>query len=382
MLCSRGSSWETLSRTIPVGGTSRDKKLNILRRYKCYVGQTSSLRRRFHQEYRGVQGSHLKAFFDEALRNGCQIWIRCRPTVSDTSLPKVPSQILGQAGGGARSWRSVYKIPVTYNLSGWRGGGGGKIFGSNRSHRGFPGCGLPSKPSQFTWCRLSCSLRNPHSRLPPIYSGPNCQASKAMKANIVWQLRCHSIVGEFTFPPQNSQRTRALYSLTSSAATVISESTTLDFCDAAWQNSPEAARKKEARLLKQYDYPWNSQQAGCRPRHVDIVVQHSCCSKSTHLVARSHQPSPKKLPPGSTATAGGAHVEVAVHDGAAGEGGDAGAVGRVRGGKVHGGVVGQGKEGGVVGKIGGAEKAGRIKRKDGKVVPTWQSFGSASEAPV
>jgi hypothetical protein len=51
-------------------------------RYKVYVGHTSSLRRRFHQEYRGVQGSHLKPFFDEALRNGCEICIRCRPTVS------------------------------------------------------------------------------------------------------------------------------------------------------------------------------------------------------------------------------------------------------------------------------------------------------------
>jgi hypothetical protein len=124
------------------------------------------------------------------------------------------------------------------------------------------------------------------------------------------------------------------------------------------QGSLEAARKKEAKLLKTYDYPWNTQQAGCRPRHVDIVVQHSCCSKSTHLVARNHHPSPKKAPPGSTAAAPeAAQVFVAAHAG-------------------DGRVAGKGKE--RVG-VGNVKKA---RRKDGKLVPTWQSFGSASELPA
>lgn len=102
-----------------------------LKRYKIYVGQSCSLRRRFHQEYRGSSGSHLRPFFDEALLNDCQIWRRCRYT-----------------------------------------------------------------------------------------------------ANV------------------------------------------------------EEARTLEAWLLKQYDYAWNIRQAGCKARHVDIVTQQCCCSKSTHLLAK------------------------------------------------------------------------------------------------
>lgn len=55
------------------------------RRYKVYVGQTCSLRRRFHQDYRGPKGSHLKPFFDEALANGCEIWRRCKYTARTLS---------------------------------------------------------------------------------------------------------------------------------------------------------------------------------------------------------------------------------------------------------------------------------------------------------
>lgn len=58
------------------------KVLSSKLRYKVYVGQSNNLRRRFNQDYRGVSGGHLRAFFDEALRNGCEIWRRCRALVS------------------------------------------------------------------------------------------------------------------------------------------------------------------------------------------------------------------------------------------------------------------------------------------------------------
>lgn len=55
--------------------------VTTVHRYKVYVGQTSSLKRRFYSEYRGVAGSHLRPFFDEALKNGCQVWRRFKVMV-------------------------------------------------------------------------------------------------------------------------------------------------------------------------------------------------------------------------------------------------------------------------------------------------------------
>ena len=46
------------------------------RRYKTYIGESSSIRRR-HQKY-AQTGDHLLAIFDAALKNGCVIWRRCR----------------------------------------------------------------------------------------------------------------------------------------------------------------------------------------------------------------------------------------------------------------------------------------------------------------
>ena len=41
----------------------------------------------------------------------------------------------------------------------------------------------------------------------------------------------------------------------------------------------------ETKLLKQYDYAWNTRQAGCQPRHVNIVTHRSCFSKTNTLVS-------------------------------------------------------------------------------------------------
>ena len=46
------------------------------RRYKVYVGQSGSMRKR-HQYY-AMTGSHLVQLFDAALRDGCTIWRRCK----------------------------------------------------------------------------------------------------------------------------------------------------------------------------------------------------------------------------------------------------------------------------------------------------------------
>lgn len=46
------------------------------RRYKMYVGESGSIRKR-HMTY-AKNGDHLLALFDTALKNGCVIWRRCR----------------------------------------------------------------------------------------------------------------------------------------------------------------------------------------------------------------------------------------------------------------------------------------------------------------
>jgi GIY-YIG domain-containing protein len=45
-------------------------------RYKVYIGESASLRRR-HQTYART-GDHLLLLFDAALRDGCTIWRRCK----------------------------------------------------------------------------------------------------------------------------------------------------------------------------------------------------------------------------------------------------------------------------------------------------------------
>ena len=56
------------------------------------------------------------------------------------------------------------------------------------------------------------------------------------------------------------------------------------------QKTAEDARRKEAQLLKQYDYAWNSRQAGCQARHVNIVISRHCFSKSVMLVSKPVTP--------------------------------------------------------------------------------------------
>jgi GIY-YIG domain-containing protein len=46
------------------------------RRYKVYVGESGSIRKR-HQAY-AKTGDHLLQLFDAALRDGCTIWRRCK----------------------------------------------------------------------------------------------------------------------------------------------------------------------------------------------------------------------------------------------------------------------------------------------------------------
>ncbi len=46
------------------------------RRYKTYVGESGSIRKR-HMTY-AKNGDHLLSLFDTALRSGCVIWRRCR----------------------------------------------------------------------------------------------------------------------------------------------------------------------------------------------------------------------------------------------------------------------------------------------------------------
>ena len=46
------------------------------RRYKIYIGESGSIRKR-HQTY-AKTGDHLVLFFDAALKDGCTIWRRCR----------------------------------------------------------------------------------------------------------------------------------------------------------------------------------------------------------------------------------------------------------------------------------------------------------------
>ena len=46
------------------------------RRYKVYIGESGSIRKR-HQTY-AKTGDHLVLLFDVALKDGCTIWRRCR----------------------------------------------------------------------------------------------------------------------------------------------------------------------------------------------------------------------------------------------------------------------------------------------------------------
>ena len=46
------------------------------RRYKVYIGESGSIRKR-HQTY-AKTGDHLVLYFDAALKNGCTIWRRCK----------------------------------------------------------------------------------------------------------------------------------------------------------------------------------------------------------------------------------------------------------------------------------------------------------------
>lgn len=159
-----------------------------------YIGQTSSLRRRFHLDYRGVTGSHLRPFFDEALKNGCEIWRRCRPLVSSCSLP--------------------YRLAIVHYLSSF---------------------GCVHRCTEGRW--LLIPSRYAHSD--------------------IYMERGHS-------PKALRTGTRALLCVQSTAPKALSQ---------------------EARLLRQYDYAWNTRQAGCQPRHIDIITQRSCFRTSTHLVS-------------------------------------------------------------------------------------------------
>lgn len=51
------------------------------------------------------------------------------------------------------------------------------------------------------------------------------------------------------------------------------------------QATAAKALSQEAKLLRQYDYAWNTRQAGCQPRHINIITRQSCCKTSTHLVS-------------------------------------------------------------------------------------------------
>jgi hypothetical protein len=46
------------------------------RRYKVYIGESGSVRKRY-QAY-AKSGDHLILLFDAALRQGCTVWMRCK----------------------------------------------------------------------------------------------------------------------------------------------------------------------------------------------------------------------------------------------------------------------------------------------------------------
>jgi hypothetical protein len=62
------------------------------RRYKVYVGESGSMRKR-HQTY-AKTGDHLILLLDKALRDGCTVWRRCRYVKSKKKAVKKEAKLL------------------------------------------------------------------------------------------------------------------------------------------------------------------------------------------------------------------------------------------------------------------------------------------------
>lgn len=64
-------------------------------RYKVYVGQSCDVKRRIGSEYRN-SGGHLLAFFEEALEDGCHVWVRYVYTPTPDAAKDTESKLLSK----------------------------------------------------------------------------------------------------------------------------------------------------------------------------------------------------------------------------------------------------------------------------------------------